>query len=76
MVGKKTHEQQLRIIEKREKTAGADKGFDAAGDLQKSTAERARQRPEPSGNRDGQGDDRAMTRGRNQESEHHKGRQR
>ncbi len=49
MVGKKTHEQQLRIIEKREKTAGADKGFDAAGDLQKSTAERARQRPEPSG---------------------------
>src|SRR5688572_19530012 len=36
MTGKKTHEQQLRIIEKREKTANADEAFDAAADLHRN----------------------------------------
>ncbi|PDT07387.1 MULTISPECIES: hypothetical protein [unclassified Rhizobium] len=75
MTGKKTHEQQLRVIEKREKTANADKDFDAAADLQRNAQARQAHRkgndlkPAP----DAGSDDRTIMRGRNQESEHKKG---
>ncbi|MGG7578922.1 hypothetical protein [Rhizobium sp. Nf11,1] len=75
MTGKKTHEQQLRVIEKREKTANAGKDFDAKADLQRNEQAKEADRkgndlkadPEP------RNDDRAIVRGRNQESEHKKG---
>ncbi|AIC26373.1 MULTISPECIES: hypothetical protein [Rhizobium] len=76
MTGKKTHEQQLRVIEKREKTANAGEDFDAAADLQRNPQARQAHRkggdlkPDP----DTGNDDRAIMRGRNQESEHKKGR--
>ncbi|MBB2687397.1 MULTISPECIES: hypothetical protein [Rhizobium] len=76
MTGKKTHEQQLRVIEKREKTANAGEDFDAAADLQRNPQARQAYRkggdlkPDP----DTGNDDRAIMRGRNQESEHKKGR--
>ncbi|ANL64911.1 hypothetical protein AMC82_CH01220 [Rhizobium phaseoli] len=75
MTGKKTHEQQLRVIEKREKTANADEDFDAAGDLQRNVPARQAHRkgndlkPDP----DAGNDDRSIMRGRNQESGHKKG---
>jgi hypothetical protein len=75
MTGKKTHEQQLRVIEKREKTANADKDFDAAADLQRRAQARQAHgkgndlKPDP----DTGSDDRTIMRGRNQESEHKKG---
>lgn len=76
MAGPKTHEQQLRIIEKRENTGNAGDDFDAEGELKRSKQERdARQKGEKL--RD-QGveltdrDDRQMIRGENQESAHHK----
>ncbi|TCU09670.1 hypothetical protein [Rhizobium sullae] len=74
MVGKKTHEQQLRVIEKRENTANADKDFDAAADLKKTEAAKKAYRkgqsigPSP----EIQEDDRSVLRGRNQESPHRK----
>ncbi|ACE90222.1 hypothetical protein AMC83_CH01204 [Rhizobium phaseoli] len=75
MTGKKTHEQQLRVIEKREKTANADDGFDAEADLQRNAQAKEALRkgrdlkPDP----DAGNDDRTITRGRNQESQHKKG---
>ncbi|CAH2396554.1 hypothetical protein [Mesorhizobium escarrei] len=78
MVGRRTHEQQLRIIEKRENTKGAGKDFDADADLKRSAAEREALRKgseirsktpdlvDPDG--------RNILRGENQESVHHKNR--
>lgn len=40
MAGPKTHEQQLRIIEKRENTANADDRFNAEAELKRSKEER------------------------------------
>jgi hypothetical protein len=74
MVGKKSREQQLRIIEKRVNTKDAGKDFDPRPDLERqerglppipeATAKTA---SDPSGP-----DDRSMPRGLNQQSEHHK----
>jgi hypothetical protein len=78
MTGHKTHEQQMRIIEKRENTKNAGKDFDAEADLKRSAAEREALRKgseirsetpdlvDP--------DDRNILRGENQESVHHKNR--
>jgi hypothetical protein len=41
MAGNKTREQRLRVIEKRENTKNAGKGFDAKTELGKTDAERA-----------------------------------
>ncbi|ANK90711.1 MULTISPECIES: hypothetical protein [Rhizobium] len=75
MTGKKTHEQQLRVIEKREKTANAGKDFDAKADLQRNeqAKEAYRKGNDLKADPDPHNDDRAMMRGRNQESEHKKG---
>ncbi len=74
MTGKKTHEQQLRIIEKREKTANANKEFDAAADLHRN--EQARKAYRKGGDLkatpDAGGEDRNMVRGLNQQSGHGK----
>jgi hypothetical protein len=76
MTGKKTHDQQLRIIEKRVNTKNADDDFDAEADLKRSQAEREAHAG-GAGLRDegvelSDADDREMIRGTNQESEHHK----
>ena len=76
MAGKKTHEQQLRIIEKREDTSNAGDDFNAEEELKRPQAEREARRG-GAGLRD-EGveltdkDDREMLRGENQESRHHK----
>ncbi|RWP80768.1 hypothetical protein [Mesorhizobium sp.] len=78
MAGRRTHEQQLRIIEKRENTKGADKDFDAEADLKRSPEERealrkgSEIRPDTPDLVDP--DDRNILRGRNQESVQHKNR--
>jgi hypothetical protein len=74
VTGKKTREQQLRIIEKRVNTTNADPDFDPRPDLERqerglpptppATAKTASDPSRP--------DDRGMHRGLNQESEHHK----
>lgn len=76
MAGKTTHEQQLRIIEKREDTSNAGKDFDAAEELRRTKQER-QAREDEAGLRARQRDlidkdDRHMIRGENQESPHHK----
>ncbi|MCA1407925.1 hypothetical protein I6F26_11380 [Ensifer sp. IC3342] len=77
MVGKKTHEQQLRVLQGREDTSNAPKDFDAEAKLRRSEALRKAYRKgdrldtEHSDARDE--DDRSMTRGKNQESRRHKG---
>lgn len=75
MSGNKTHEQQLRIFEKREKTDNAGDDFDPTLDLKKSEAERAREQQSRSlkAGAEIQDEDRAMIRGTSQESQHHKG---
>ncbi|MEZ2128090.1 MULTISPECIES: hypothetical protein [unclassified Sinorhizobium] len=74
MTGKKTHEQQMRVIEKRENTANADADFDPRTDLKKSSTERARERQgqDLHAHDPVQGEDRSILKGANQESEHHK----
>ncbi|NRF10504.1 hypothetical protein [Agrobacterium pusense] len=75
MAGPKTHEQQLRIIEKRENTANADDDFNAEAELKRSKEEREARRGEKlrGGNAElTDKDDRQMLRGENQESPHHK----
>jgi hypothetical protein len=76
MAGKKTHEQQLRIIEKRENTSNADDDFNAEEELKRSKQERAAHRGGAQLRDEGveltDKDDRQMMRGENQESEHHK----
>ncbi|MCZ4092197.1 MULTISPECIES: hypothetical protein [Sinorhizobium] len=77
MVGKKTHEQQQRVLQGREDTSNAGKDFDAAEKLQRSAALRKAHRK--GGKLDTEHadarepDERSMTRGKNQESRHHKG---
>lgn len=76
MTGKKTHEQQLRIIERRENSRNADENFNAEADLKMPREEREARRkggslrvPEADlVDRD----DRNMIRGEHQESQHHK----
>jgi hypothetical protein len=75
MQSSKTHEQQKRIIEKRVNTANAGPDFDIEADLKRSdAAKKAFQegedlKPGP----ESLAKDRAMIRGDNQESAHHKG---
>jgi hypothetical protein len=74
MQSKKTHDQQVKIIEKREKTANAGADFDAAADLKKSPAARSA----AAGGRNlkqgaaVQDEDRSLVRGRDQESQQKK----
>lgn len=76
MAGPKTHEQQLRIIEKRENTSNAGDDFNAEEELKRSKQEReARQKGDKlrdEGVELTDKDDRRMIRGENQESGHHK----
>jgi hypothetical protein len=76
MAGNKTHEQQLRIIEKRVNTKNAGEEFDAEADLKRSAQERRVLRDDDNLRAEGvelsDPDDREMLRGTNQESEHHK----
>ncbi len=76
MAGPKTHQQQLRIIEKRENTENADADFDAEAELKKSRQEREAERGGAKlRSQDvelSDADDREMIRGVNQESRHHK----
>lgn len=76
MAGPKTHEQQLRIIEKRENTSNADDDFNAQDELKRSKQEREAHRGGAKLRDEGveltDKDDRQMIRGENQESEHHK----
>ncbi len=76
MAGRKTHEQQLRIIEKREVTSNGSDELDAQDELRRSDQER-RAHLEGVDLRDDSSepvdkDDRAMIRGMNQESRHNK----
>lgn len=75
MTGKKTHDQQIRIIEERVNTKNADGDFDAEAELKRSKQEREARRGGDL--RDAEvgltdSDDRQMIRGDNQESRHHK----
>jgi hypothetical protein len=73
MQSRKTHDQQMRIIEKRDNTANGGKDLDVEADLKRSGAAKAAMRK-------GQGikthsaseDDDGMTLGNLQESAHHK----
>ena len=75
MQASKTHEQQMRIIEKRVDTSNAGADFDIEADLKRSDAAkeafRKGQNLEPGP--DNLTEDRGMIRGENQESAHHKG---
>jgi hypothetical protein len=76
MTGKKTHDQQLRIIEKRVNTKNAGDEFNAEEELKRSRQEREAHRGGQKLRDEGveltDPDDRSMIRGENQESEHHK----
>lgn len=75
MQSNKTHDQQMRIIEKRENTANADKDFDPTVDLKRSDAAREafRKGQDLQFRKDDGDDNPAIVRGMNQESEHRKG---
>ncbi|ESW91869.1 MULTISPECIES: hypothetical protein [unclassified Mesorhizobium] len=79
MAGRKTHEQQLRIIEKRENSSNAGDDFNAEDELKRSKQEREARQDGANLRDEGveltDKDDRQMIRGENQESEHHKRRQ-
>ncbi|MER8623660.1 MULTISPECIES: hypothetical protein [unclassified Mesorhizobium] len=79
MAGRKTHEQQLRIIEKRENTSNAGDDFIAEDELKRTKQEREARQDGANLRDEGveltDKDDRQMIRGENQESEHHKRRQ-
>lgn len=76
MAGKKTHDQQLRIIEERVNTKNAGKDFNAEEELKHSKQVRDAHRGGAKLRDEGveltDADDRQMIRGENQESEHHK----
>ncbi len=76
MVGRKTHEQQQRVIQRREKTSNAGKDFDAEADLKRSDALRKAERKGQdldTKHADAREEsDRSILRGENQESRHHK----
>jgi hypothetical protein len=72
MQSKKTHEQQLNIIEKRVRTDNAGRDFDARADLARPAGQRppeAQAGPVPPVS---DGNERRMPRGVNQESPHNK----
>jgi hypothetical protein len=73
MVGKKTHEQQLRIIEKRVNTSNAGDDFDPRPDLERSK-QGLGPIPEAAAKTasDPHNPDDLLHRGLNQESSHHK----
>jgi len=75
MQSNKTHDQQMRIIEKRENTANAGNDFDIAADLKRSeAAKEAFRKGQDLKSRSGDSDDDpGIVRGVNQESEHRKG---
>ncbi|ESY30046.1 hypothetical protein X747_32030 [Mesorhizobium sp. LNJC384A00] len=79
MAGRKTHEQQLRIIEKRENTSNAGDDFNAEDELKRTKQEREARQGGANLRDEGveltDKDDRQMIRVENQESEHHKRRQ-
>jgi hypothetical protein len=76
MAGPKTHEQQRRIIEKRENTSNAGDDFNAEEELKRSKQQRDAHRGGANLHEEGveltDKDDRQMIRGENQESAHHK----
>ena len=73
MQSNKTHDQQMRIIEKRDNTADADSNFDIEADLKRSeAAKEAMRRGRGLKARPTTQDDYGMTLGNHQESEHHK----
>ncbi|OAP38426.1 hypothetical protein AU381_22930 [Sinorhizobium glycinis] len=76
MVGRKTHEQQQRIIQGREKTSNAGKDFKAEAELKRSDAlrkaERKGQKLDTAHADAREENDRSIRRGENQESRHHK----
>ncbi|MER9751035.1 hypothetical protein [Mesorhizobium sp. M0140] len=78
MTGRKTHDQQIRIIEERENTKNPGKDFDSEADLKRSAAEREALRKGSDMRTDTPDlvdpDDRNILRGKNQESVHHKNR--
>ncbi|MDX0663624.1 hypothetical protein GOD61_11700 [Sinorhizobium medicae] len=77
MVGRKTQEQQKRVLQGRENAANADKDFNAEADLHRSDALRKAQRQGQDLSTEHadshEEDDRSILRGKNQESRHHKG---
>lgn len=77
MVGKKTHEQQQRVLQRREDTSNASKDFDAEAELKRSDALRKAQRKGQdldTKHADAREEnDRSVVRGQNQESRHRKG---
>jgi len=75
MQSKKTHDQQMRIIEKRDNTANAGKDFDIDADLKRSDAakEAMRKGQDLKARNSDKDDDLGIVRGVNQESEHRKG---
>lgn len=66
MAGSKTHEQQQRIINKREKTKGVETPVD------ETIKEARRGNPGPPAAYDNRTGDRSIRHGANQETEHHK----
>jgi hypothetical protein len=76
MAGPKTHEQQRRIIEKREDTSNGSDDLNAENELKHSKQEREAHRRGATLSNDEveltDQDDRQIIRGANQESEHHK----
>lgn len=76
MTGRKTHDQQVRIIEERVNTKNAGEDFDATAELKRSEQERRARRDSsslaPADVELTDPDDREMIRGENQESPHHK----
>ena len=76
MTGRKSHEQQVRIIEERENTGNAGKDFKAEVELKKSKQARESYSKGANLRTDApnlvDNNDRNMLRGENQESEHHK----
>jgi len=78
MAGPKTHEQQLRIIEKRENATNGSGSLNAEEELKRPNQERNARRGGANLRDEGvelaDKDDRQMIRGENQEREHHKSR--
>lgn len=75
MQSNKTHDQQMRIIEKRENTANGEKDFDISADLKRSDAakEALRKGHDLQFRGGGTEDNRDAVRGVHQESAHRKG---
>lgn len=77
MVGKKTREQQQRVLQGRENTSNAGKDFNTEAELERSDALRKAYRKGAdigTAHSDArEADERGMLRGKHQESKHHKG---